>query len=121
MTGVLYDGAPVALERSVGACAKAFAAHDAQVTDERYNLLNAWLAVLPGNAAYNVRSMYLLNTNYADLSLLFAQDSGAATNAHLGREALGVFETTQGTSYYLNLHEEDVGHTLVLGATGSGK
>ena len=121
MTVVLYDRDPLALERSVGACVKAFAAHDAQVTDERYNLLNAWLAVLPGNAAYNLRSMYLLNTNYADLSLLFAQDAGAKTNAHLGREALTEAETTQGTSYYLNLHEEDVGHTLVLGATGSGK
>ena len=50
LTVVLYDRDPVALERSVGACLKAFAAHDAQVTDERYNLLNAWLAVLPGNA-----------------------------------------------------------------------
>src|ERR1700726_2208929 len=121
MTVVLYDHDPVALERSVGACAKAFAAHDAQLTDERYNLLNAWLAVLPGNAAYNVRSMYLLNTNYADLSLLFAQDAGAETNPHLGRESLTVVDTTQDTPYHLNLHVEDVGHTLVLGATGSGK
>ena len=91
------------------------------MTDERYNLLNAWLAVLPGNGAYNVRSMHLLNTNYADLSLLFAQDAGAETNAHLGREALAVLDSTQGTPYHLNLHVEDVGHTLVLGATGSGK
>ncbi len=53
LTVVLYDRDPVALERSVGACLKAFAAHDAQVTDERYNLLNAWLAVLPGNGAYS--------------------------------------------------------------------
>jgi type IV secretion/conjugal transfer VirB4 family ATPase len=121
LTVVLYDRDPVALERSVGACLKAFAAHDAQVTDERYNLLNAWLAVLPGNSAYNVRSMHLLNTNYADLSLLFAQDAGAETNAHLGREALAVLDASQGTPYHLNLHVEDVGHTLVLGATGSGK
>lgn len=121
MTVVLYDRDPAALERSVAACLKAFAAHDAQVTDERYNLLNAWLAVVPGNAAYNVRSMHLLNTNYADLSLLFSQDGGAERNAHLDREALAVLETTQGTPYALNLHVNDVGHTLVLGATGSGK
>ena len=121
LTVVLYDRDPAALERSVGACLKAFAAHDAQVTDERYNLLNAWLAVVPGNGAYNVRAMHLLNTNYADLSLLFAQDAGAETNTHLGREALAVLDSTQGTPYALNLHVEDVGHTLVLGATGSGK
>jgi type IV secretion system protein VirB4 len=121
LTVVLYDRDPAALERSMAACAKAFAAHDAQLTDERYNLLNAWLAVLPGHAAYNVRSMHLLNTNYADLSLLFAQDGGAETNPHLGREALAVLETTDHTPYYLNLHVNDVGHTLILGATGSGK
>jgi type IV secretion system protein VirB4 len=121
VTVVLYDRDPDALERSVGACLKAFAAHDAQATDERYNVLNAWLAVLPGNTAYNVRSMHLLNTNYADLSLLFAQSAGSETNAYLGREALAVLDSTQGTPYYLNLHVGDVGHTLVLGATGSGK
>jgi type IV secretion/conjugal transfer VirB4 family ATPase len=121
MTVVLYDKDPIILERSVAACMKAFAAHDAQVTEERYNLLNAWLAVLPGNGSYNVRSMHLLNTNYADLSLLFSQDAGAPRNTHLDREALAVLETTHGTPYYLNLHVADVGHTLILGATGSGK
>ena len=121
MTVVLYDDDPSALERSVAACVKAFAAHDAHVTDERYNLLNAWLAVVPGNAPYNVRSMHLLNANYADLSLLFSQDAGVPDNPHLRREALAVLETTHGTPYHLNLHVEDVGHTLVLGATGSGK
>jgi type IV secretion system protein VirB4 len=121
MTVIVYDDDPVALERSVAACMKAFAAHDAQTTEERYNLLNAWLAVLPGNAAYNLRSMHLLNTNYADLSLLCSDDPGAPRNAHLDREALATLETTQQTLYHLNLHVEDVAHTLVLGATGSGK
>jgi type IV secretion system protein VirB4 len=121
MTVVLYDDDPAALERSVAACVKAFAAHDAQVTDERYNLLNAWLAVVPGNTPYNVRSMHLLNSNYADLSLLFSQDAGDPQNSHLGREALAVLETTQATPYHLNLHVEDIGHTMILGATGSGK
>jgi type IV secretion system protein VirB4 len=121
LTVILYDRDPDALERSVGACLKAFAAHDAQATDERYNLFNAWLSVLPGNTAYNVRSMHLLNTNYADLSLLFAQSAGSETNTHLGRESLAVLDSTQGTPYHLNLHVGDVGHTLVLGATGSGK
>jgi type IV secretion/conjugal transfer VirB4 family ATPase len=121
MTVVLYDTDPAALDRSVAACTKAFAAHDAQLTDERLNLLNAWLAVLPGNTAYNLRSMHLLNTNYADLAFLCAQNPGSATNSHLGRESLAVVETTHGTPYHLNLHVDDVAHTLVLGATGSGK
>src|SRR5204862_8289246 len=40
---------------------------------------------------------------------------------HLGQEALGIFETRHQTPYHFNLHVDDVGHTVVLGATGSGK
>ena len=57
----------------------------------------------------------------ADLSLLFTLDQGASVSPHLRREALAVFETPHRTAYAFNLHVEDVGHTLVLGATGSGK
>src|SRR5437870_3523891 len=63
----------------------------------------------------------LLETNLADLSFLFTIDSGERISAHLGREALAIFETPHRIPYWFNLHVQDVGHTLVLGATGSGK
>jgi type IV secretion system protein TrbE len=37
--------------------------------------------------------MYLLNTNYADLSFLFTIHPGEKTNAHLRSEYLAVLET----------------------------
>ena len=43
------------------------------------------------------------------------------TNDHLGSEYLAILEGNGNTPYFLNLHYKDVGHTLVLGATGSGK
>jgi type IV secretion system protein VirB4 len=122
LTVVLYDRDPVRLQRSVAECVKAFAAHDGAVYEETYNQLNAWLAVLPGNGAHNLRRLALLNTTVADLSFLFTLDTGARTSAHLGgREYLAVFETEQQTPYFWNLHVDDVGHTLVTGATGAGK
>ena len=42
------------------------------VIEERYNLLNAWLSDCPGGDRCNLRRLYLLNTNYADLLLIFA-------------------------------------------------
>ena len=45
--------------------------HDAQLYEEKYNLLNAFLAAVPGNYAFNLRYLCLLNTNYADYSFLF--------------------------------------------------
>jgi len=121
LTLVVYDTDQARLARSVADCLKVFAAHDAALTDERYNLLNAWLATVPGNADRNLRRMYVLNTNYADLSFLFTVARGESRNRMLGQPALAVVETDQRTPYCLNLHRDDVAHTIVLGATGSGK
>jgi hypothetical protein len=41
-------------------------------------------------------------------------------NDHLDREYFAVLETDNATPYYLNLHNREVAHTLILGATGSG-
>lgn len=100
---------------------KVLAAHDGRMFEETYNLLNAWLSIVPGNGAFNVRRLALLETNAADLSFLFTQDTGSRRSPHLRGEALAVFETPSRQPYYYNLHVDDVGHTLVLGATGSGK
>ncbi|MCC7241475.1 MAG: DUF87 domain-containing protein [Acidobacteria bacterium] len=110
-----------ALEHQAAEAAKTLAVHDGSLFEESYNLLNAWLGMVPGNAAFNVRRMALLETNVADLSFLFAPDPGERLSPHLRREALAVFETPGGTPYAFNPHVQDVGHTLVLGATGSGK
>src|SRR5712692_3232059 len=121
MTAILYDLNRTALDRSVAECVKVFTTQDATVIEERYNLLNAWLAVLPGNHQYNLRRLYLLNSNCADLSLIFPLHTGERHNRHLGQEYLAVLETNHGTPYYLNLHYEDNAHTVILGATGAGK
>jgi type IV secretion/conjugal transfer VirB4 family ATPase len=121
MTVVLYNKDWSRLRAAVAECFKTFAAHDAHLTEERYNLLGAWLAALPGNRAHNLRKLWLLNTNYADLSLLFTPDRGAVRNEQLDTEYLAILETAGGTPYFFNLHYKDVAHTLVLGATGSGK
>jgi Type IV secretory pathway, VirB4 components len=97
------------------------AVHDGSLFEETYNLLNAWLSIVPGNGAHNLRRLAVLETNAADLSFLFTLDPGERASRHLRREALAVFETPHHTTYAFNLHVEDVGHTLVLGATGSGK
>jgi type IV secretion system protein VirB4 len=62
-----------------------------------------------------------LNSNYADLSFLFTILPGETRNVHLGTEYLAVLETDNSTPYFLNLHNGEVAHTLILGMTGSGK
>jgi type IV secretion system protein VirB4 len=122
LTLLLHDRDHAALNRTAAEFAKVFAAHDGSLFDESYNLLNAWLAVLPGNGAHNLRRLALLNTNYADLSFLFTLQTGERMSTHLGgQEYLAMLETEHHSPYFFNLHVDDVGHALVLGATGSGK
>jgi type IV secretion system protein TrbE len=121
LTLVLHGHDARALQQQAAEARKAFAVHDGLLFDETYNLLNAWLSVIPGNGAHNLRRLALLETNAADLSFVFTLDQGERVSAHSKREALAVFETPHQTPYAFNLHVQDVGHTLVLGATGSGK
>jgi len=121
LTVVIYDRDLAKVERACAEFYKVFSVHDAQLYEEKYNLLNAFLAAVPGNHAFNLRYLYLANTNYADFSFLFTLDSGETRNRHLRAEYLAVLETNHHTPYFLNLHYRDVAHTMILGRTGAGK
>jgi type IV secretion system protein VirB4 len=118
---VLLDRDARRLDQSVAAGLKAFATQDGAAFEETYNRLNAWLATIPGNSAHNVRRLALLNTNGADLAFLFAPSAGERESVHLGGACLAVCEAEHQALYHWNLHYGDVGHALVLGATGTGK
>jgi type IV secretion system protein VirB4 len=121
LTIVIYGKDRQALEHLVGELAGVFTNADGSLFLETYNQLNAYFATVPGGYAFNLRRMYLLNSNYADLSFLFTILPGEKVNAHLGAEYLAVLETDNATPYFLNLHNGEVAHTLILGMTGSGK
>ena len=121
LTIVLYDRDRATVEHEVSDFASIFTNQDGLLFPETYNQLNALFAVIPGNYAQNLRKMYLLLANYADLSFFFTVLQGEKRNHHLGTEYLAVLETDNATPYYLNLHNGEVAHTLILGMTGSGK
>jgi type IV secretory pathway VirB4 component len=121
LTLVLYDREKSVVDRLVGEFGAVFTNFDGNLFTETYNQLNAYFATVPGNYLQNLRRLYLLNSNYADLSFLFTILPGEKTNSHLSAEYLGVLETDNATPYFLNLHNGEVAHTLILGMTGSGK
>lgn len=121
LTVVIYDLDLAKVERACSDFYKVFSISDAALYEERYNLVNAYLATVPGNYAFNLRKLLILNTNYADYSFLFTLHCGDRRNQHLNQEYLAVLETNHKTPYYLNLHHRDVAHTMILGKTGAGK
>lgn len=121
LTIVLYDRDRSIVDHQVSDFASIFTNADGSLFPETYNQLNALFAVVPGNYAQNLRKMYLLLSNYADLSFFFTILQGEKRNEQLGTEYLAILETDNATPYYFNLHNGDVAHTLILGMTGSGK
>jgi type IV secretion system protein TrbE len=118
---VLYGDSKARVDELVGEFVSVFTNADGNLFTESYNQLNAYFATVPGNYALNLRRLYLLNSNYADLSFLFTILPGETRNAHLVAEYMAVLETDNSTPYFLNLHNGEVAHTLILGMTGSGK
>jgi type IV secretion/conjugal transfer VirB4 family ATPase len=121
LTIVLHDKSLHKLGQLAGEFSGVFTQADGTLCSETYNQLNAYFATVPGNYAVNLRKIYLLNSNYADLSFLFTILPGEKRNNHLNAEYLAVLETDNATPYFLNLHNDEVAHTLILGMTGSGK
>ena len=88
--------------------------HDGAFVREAYHAVYAWAGMLPGNHTMSLYRYPLRDVNAADLALLF----GVVATVH---RPITTFRTLQGTALPFGFHVQDVGHTLVLGAPGSGK
>ena len=88
---------------------------------ETLNAVEAWLGSLPGNPYANVRQPIVHTLNLAHMMPVSAVWAGPDMNRHLNAPPLMMTETRGSTPFRLDLHVGDVGHTLVVGPTGSGK
>ena len=109
-------------ERLDGDIRRIFAAHDAKAIREGYGQLPAWFCRLPAQPRKRqVRSVFVSAGATACMAPIFGPPSGNSRSGHLHRDALAILETQWKTPYYYDLFHGDVGHTLILGATGAGK
>lgn len=92
---------------------------------ETVNALEAYLGSLPGHGWPNLRRPLLSTRNIADLLPVTAVWPGLPCNPSPffppSSPPLMWAATAGATPFRVNLHDSDVGHTLVLGKTGSGK
>lgn len=97
------------------------------VTRERQGIFGAFLGTLPGNSKVQLRKYMVSVANVADFAPIRTIAHGEPTHplfsAALGRTvpAHVRFMTPYGVPYDFNLHAEDLGHTVVIGGSGSGK
>ena len=100
-----------------------FAGRDIKILREGYGQLSAWFARLPGQpAGRQLRRMPVSAGTALSCAALFAPSRGQPQSKHLGAPSLATFETRCRTLYDYDLFGgSDVGHSVVLGSTGSGK
>ena len=114
---------PLSLTESLdGDIRRIFTSHDAKVIREGYGQLPAWFSRMPAQPRRRqCRSVFLSAGAVASMAPIFGPPVGTPRSGHLQKAALAVLETQWRTPYYYDLFKGDVGHTLVLGATGAGK
>ena len=109
-------------ERLDGDIRRIFTSHDAKVIREGYGQLPAWFSRMPAQPRRRqCRSVFVSAGAVASMAPIFGPPVGTPRSGHLRKAALAVLETQWRTPYYYDLFKGDVGHTLVLGATGAGK
>ena len=114
---------PLSLTESLdGDIRRIFTSHDAKVIREGYGQLPAWFSRMPAQPRRRqCRSVFVSAGAVASMAPIFGPPVGTPQSGHLRKAALAVLETQWRTPYYYDLFKGDVGHTLVLGATGAGK
>jgi type IV secretion system protein VirB4 len=94
---------------------------------EKRNALEAFLGSIPGHGRENVRKPFIHSLNLADLAPLTHLWAGAEhcpcppPNYPASSPPLLQAASVGTTPFRLNLHVDDVGHTIILGPTGAGK
>ena len=124
-TVLLHDRDRARLDATAREVLKHLQHHGFGARIEEANCLEAWLGSLPGHGYQNVRRPLLHTLNLADLLPLTSIWPGLEANPcpayPEGSPSLLYAATAGATPFRLNLHVSDVGHTLILGPTGSGK
>ena len=114
---------PEDLDRRGAEINRAFVELDAKLVRETFGQPSVWFQRMLGSARKGLpRSILTSSGQAACLAPIFGARAGHMRCDHLNAPSLTPFKTRWSTAYRYDLFGgSDVGHTLVLGATGSGK
>ncbi|WP_299305529.1 type IV secretion system protein B4 [uncultured Litoreibacter sp.] len=100
----------------------------AVIVRENMALKATYFAQSPGNFGYRARKTPISSTNFADFAALHGSVEGRSNDKSPWGQSIAILPTVGTSGYRFNFHEAGaagkeptVGHTLVLGRTGTGK
>ena len=113
------------LEGKAREAVKAFEFQGFLARVEKRNGLEAFIGSLPGHGYENVRRPMISSLNFSDIIPMTTDWTGEehCPSGHFPPKSPALLQAASigSTPFRLNLHDGDVGHTLILGPTGSGK
>jgi len=121
---VIFDEDQSRLQEKCEAVRRLIQAEGFGARIETLNATDAFLGSLPGVSYANIREPLINTRNLADLIPLNSVWSGSPTAPcpFYPPGSPPLMQVASGsTPFRLNLHVDDVGHTLIFGPTGSGK
>jgi type IV secretion system protein VirB4 len=122
---LVRGGSAGELDDRARAIVKAFESKGFAARTEKRNGMEAFLGSLPGHGYENVRRPMISSLNYADIIPSTTDWTGEeyCPSGHFPPKSPALLQAASlgSTPFRLNLHDGDVGHTLILGPTGSGK
>lgn len=121
---VIFDEVQLRLQEKCEAVRRLVQAEGFGARIETLNATEAFLGSLPGVSYANIREPLVNTRNLADLIPLNSVWSGnpVAPCPFYPTGSPPLMQVASGSSpFRLNLHVDDVGHTLIFGPTGSGK
>ena len=108
------------LDKKVQEVKKILNFYDFTAGEDKYNTLDTLFGAIPGNVVNNVRKAPMNTYLLAGIMPMSSIYTGDKYNKHLKDIALFTTKTTK-ELFYFNLHNRDIGHTLIVGPTGAGK
>jgi len=127
-TVALYAENDRQLDENISIVDRILTGSGASVLRENFSARPAYFAQVPGNYSYRTRASSISSLNFAHLSALHGSARGLPKDKTYWGEAITILPTGNGEPYRFNFHlagspdsEPVVGHSLVLGRTGSGK
>lgn len=127
MTILAIGGTPKETEDAADLMSSNLRASGFTILRERQGLMSAILTTMPGNANATLRWKLASTANIADLAPIRTISKGEPNHplfsSLLGHEVppLTRFLTPYGVTFDFNPHEQDLGHTAMVGGSGAGK
>lgn len=126
-TVAVFARTPKAVDEAVAAINRVLQSAGARSKREAFAARTAYFAQFPGCQNYRGRAAPISSQNFAEMAALHGAPKGAEAERCPWGAPVTVFPTAGASPYRFSFHEpgslgtRTVGHTLVVGRTGSGK